>query len=112
MKKLLVPLVIALIAGLGAGTGFTYMQASKAFAADTLVAGTVVAAVDSAPPAAESAADDIATTTRDSLMTPADSLRAVAAMRAPLASATSNLADAVSVDSAKNAAALSTCARA
>lgn len=94
MKKLIVPLLIALLGGVGAGTGLTFVKASKQAAADNVRALAVADSVKAARKlaAADSAAKDtVVHATKDTLMTPAESIRAVVASRNPLKNATRNL---------------------
>ena len=98
MKKLLLPVLIAVLAGVGGGSGFAYMRASKAFVADSVQRADSLKAH---PPAAydSSAHGDSASHAErhDSLPvveplppTPADSIRAVEAARASLHEAESD----------------------
>ena len=101
MKQLLIPIVIGVLAGLGGGSGYAYMQASAKYAADsariadslkTLPADSLAKAADAEAAHndtthAESALDD--STAVDSThaalpLTPADSLRALAEARTAL----------------------------
>ena len=102
MKKLLLPVLIAVLAGVGGGSGFAYMRASKAFVADSVQRADSLKAH---PPAAydSSAHGDSAShaETHDSLPvveplppTPADSIRAVEAARASLHEVTKGLPNA------------------
>lgn len=103
MKKLLVPVLIAVLAGVGGGSGFSYMQVSKAYLADSLLRVDSLRAHPpeddpekhgAAPASQEHAADDIMTAEEALPMTPADSIRALAESRKPLRSATRDVADA------------------
>lgn len=105
MKKLLIPVIIAVLAGVGGGSGFSYMRASKAYIADSLQR---VDSLKAHPPAAHdsSAAADSAHTEADAHgadsvsleeqlpMTPADSIRALSAARKSLRSETAGVPDA------------------
>ncbi len=102
MKKLLLPVLIAVLAGVGGGSGFAYMRASKAFVADSVQRADSLKAH---PPAAydSSAHGDSASHAErhDSLPvveplppTPADSIRAVEAARASLHEVTKGLPNA------------------
>jgi hypothetical protein len=105
MKKLLIPVIIAVLAGVGGGSGFSYMRASKAYIADSLQR---VDSLKAHPPAAHdsSASADSAhaegdTHGADSVsleehlpMTPADSIRALSAARTSLRSETAGVPDA------------------
>jgi hypothetical protein len=105
MKKLLIPVIIAVLAGVGGGSGFSYMRASKAYIADSLQR---VDSLKAHPPAAHdsSASADSAhaegdTHGADSVsleehlpMTPADSIRALSAARKSLRSETAGVPDA------------------
>ena len=102
MKKLLLPVLIAVLAGVGGGSGFAYMRASKAFVVDSVQRADSLKAH---PPAAHdsSAHGDSASQAEkhDSLpvvealpLTPADSIRAVDAARASLHEATKGLPNA------------------
>ena len=104
MKKLLLPVLIAVLAGVGGGSGFAYMRASKAFVADSVQRADSLKAH---PPAAydSSAHGDSASHAErhDSLPvveplppTPADSIRAVEAARASLHEVTKGLPNATS----------------
>ena len=90
MKKLLIPLLIALLSGVAGGTSLTVLRVSKMAAADTTLVAKVASddVVDHAQPSdshdENSSSDTAAHETRDSLMTPAESLRAVAASRTAL----------------------------
>ncbi len=113
MKKLLIPVIIAVLAGVGGGSGFAYMRVSKAHLADSLQR---VDSLKAHPPAdsashdgarhdasADTATHDTASTHAESggtpieetlPMTPADSIRAIAASRKPLQAATKGVPDA------------------
>lgn len=104
MKKLLIPVIIAVLAGVGGGSGFSYMRASKAYIADSLQR---VDSLKAHPPAAhDSASADSAHTEADAHgadsvsleehlpMTPADSIRALSAARKSLRSETAGVPDA------------------
>ncbi len=106
MKKLIVPLAIALLSGIGSGTAFTVIQASRKADADAVVArmraDSISAAVeDSVSRLADAQDPGIAndSSTEDSaahkdIVTPAESLRAVAAGKTSTAKATkSNTAE-------------------
>lgn len=106
MKKLIVPLVIALLSGVGSGTAFTVIQASRKADADAVVArmraDSISAAIeDSLSRLADVQGSDIVSdsSTEDSIahkdiVTPAESLRAVAAGKTSTAKATkSNTAE-------------------
>ncbi len=104
MKQLIIPIVIAILAGVGGGSGFAYMRASKAFVADSSQRAdsvkanppTKVAEHDST--AAHAPHESVATvsvpTPAHEELTPADSIRALVAARATLKSETKGLADA------------------
>ncbi|MBL0173465.1 MAG: hypothetical protein IPP90_22795 [Gemmatimonadaceae bacterium] len=102
MKKLLIPVLIAVLAGVGGGSGFAYMRASKAYVADsTQLADSLKAHPPAAPDslAPDSSAHESTTsvhvpTTEVLPMTPADSIRAVEESRASLHGATKGLPDA------------------
>jgi hypothetical protein len=102
MKKLLIPVLIAVLAGVGGGSGFAYMRASKAYVADsTQLADSLKAhppaAQDSLAPdsSAHAATPSVHVPTTEVLpMTPADSIRAVEESRASLHGATKGLPDA------------------
>jgi flagellar motility protein MotE (MotC chaperone) len=98
MKKLLIPVIIAVLAGVGGGSGFSYMRASKAYVADSTHRADSLKAH---PPAKKDSAaaegaehTDSAPVVEPPPMTPADSIRAVEASRAPLREATKGLTDA------------------
>lgn len=101
MKKLLIPVIIAVLAGVGGGSGFAFMRASKKFVADSTV---LADSLKAHPPAADSTAKhegEAAAPTAEAApvvepppMTPADSLRALEATRAPLHEATKGTPDA------------------
>ena len=103
MKKLLIPVIIAVLAGVGGGSGFSYMRVSKAYVADSLRRVDSLKANPPAPHDSTDAGEDEhagadAHATADSMpleealpMTPADSIRALAASRAPLRTATKNV---------------------
>lgn len=99
MKKLIIPLTIALLGGIGSGTGFTFIRESKAAAIEAERAKAVadsVKIVDEKKKAdSVKAAEAAARETVDSILTPAESLRAVAASRTPLKDASRGLKDAV-----------------
>lgn len=101
MKKLLIPVLIAVFAGVGGGSGFAYVRASKTYVADsTRIADSLKAhppaahdssAHDSSAVAATAhAAADSGVAVEHVPMTPADSIRALEAARASLNSATRN----------------------
>ena len=116
MKKLLIPVLIAVFAGVGGGSGFAYMGASKKYVADST---RLADSLKANPPAAKdssahaSTTKPIASTVQaavDSLaalehvpMTPADSIRALEASRAALRSATKGLPDAKAPTNAPSA---------
>ncbi len=111
MKKLLLPVLIAVLAGVGGGSGFAYMRASKAFVADSVQRADSLKAH---PPAAydSSAHGDSASHAErhDSLPvveplppTPADSIRAVEAARASLHEVTKGLPNATPTTAATHA---------
>jgi hypothetical protein len=90
MKAMIIPIAIGLLAGLGGGSGYAYMQASAKFAVDSArLAEQAKAKADSAAHDSTAgheggehapAADSVAAT--DAVpMTPADSLRALDAAR-------------------------------
>jgi flagellar motility protein MotE (MotC chaperone) len=100
MKKLIVPLAIALVSGIAGGTGLTVLRMPKAVPVDSAALALEKADAEQQQSDSTSAeatdsvrADQYAT---DSLMTPAESLRAVAAAK-PLATqaASRGLRDAV-----------------
>jgi len=103
MKKLLIPVLIAVLAGVGGGSGFAYMRASKAYVADST---QLADSLKAHPPAASEpvAHDSVMAAAAESHvpapigevlpMTPADSIRALEASRASLAGATKGLPDA------------------
>ena len=82
--KLLIPVIIAVLAGVGGGSGFAYMRTAKAFVADSVQRADSIKAHPPAKVAAtKSHADSNATPGAESVpMTPADSLRALEATRA------------------------------
>ena len=82
MKQLLIPVLIAVLAGVGGGSGFAYMQSAKAFVADSTHRADSVKALppEKAKPAVSHAAP--APVVENVPMTPADSLRALEAERA------------------------------
>jgi flagellar motility protein MotE (MotC chaperone) len=88
MKKLLVPLLVALISGVAGGTALTVLRADKAAAIDATLVAAKQDTGSHAPADSgardETAADTIAPAHADSIMTPAESLRAVVASRLPL----------------------------
>ncbi len=104
MKALIVPAVIAILAGIGGGSGYSYMRAAKKYVADS----TQLADSLKAHPADSTTHDgnghDADSTQADSAevvdamahepMTPADSMRAVEAARASLHEETKGLTDA------------------
>lgn len=98
MKKLLIPVLIAVLAGVGGGSGFAYMQASKAYVADsTQLADSLKAhppVVEDSVAAAPAHAPVAEPVTEALPMTPADSIRALEASRAALRGATKGLPDA------------------
>lgn len=96
MKKLIVPIAAALIAGIGGGTGYAYMNSAPA-AANPTAADSVHAPKDSTQGeagVADSSAADSTGASADSLaqaahepelpLTPADSIRALQAARAAM----------------------------
>ena len=82
MKQLLIPVVIAILAGVGGGSGFAYMQSSKAFVADSIQRADSLKAhpPEKAKPTDSHSAP--APVVESVPMTPADSLRALEAARA------------------------------
>lgn len=105
MKKLLIPVIIAVLAGVGGGSGFSYMRASKAYIADSLqrvdslkahppAAHDSSAAADSAHADADAHSADSVSLEEHLPMTPADSIRALSAARQSLRSATAGVPDA------------------
>jgi hypothetical protein len=92
MKQLLIPVLIAVLAGVGGGSGFAYMRTSKAFVADSIQrADSIKAHPPKKAAPADAPADahaetagpmDAAPVDEPVPMTPADSLRAVEAARA------------------------------
>jgi hypothetical protein len=102
MKKLLIPVIIAVLAGVGGGSGFSYMQASKKYVADSTTLADSLKAhpeakSDSAAAEGEVPAEhqDTAPVVEAPPMTPADSIRALEASRGALHEATKGVADAV-----------------
>jgi hypothetical protein len=92
MKAMIIPVVIGLLAGIGGGSGYSYMKASAKYVADsTRIADSVKTHADSAAhdstghEGADSTAHgekpDSASLAEQAPMTPADSLRAVDAAR-------------------------------
>lgn len=87
MKQLILPIAIGLLAGLGGGSGYAYMKASSQFVADSTKYAEQAAA-DSA--ARDSVVRDSLARLApppdlgDSLLTPADSIRALLAAREAL----------------------------
>ncbi len=105
MKKLLIPVIIAVLAGVGGGSGFSYMRASKAYIADSLqrvdslkahppAAHDSSAAADSAHAEADAHGADSVSLEEHLPMTPADSIRALSAARKSLRSETAGVPDA------------------
>lgn len=102
MKKLLIPVIIAVLAGVGGGSGFSYMQASKKYVADsTALADSLKAHPEAKSDSTATAEGEAPTTHADTAptiepppMTPADSIRAVEASRGALHEATKGVADA------------------
>jgi hypothetical protein len=100
MKKLLIPVLIAVLAGVGGGSGFAYMQASKAYVVDsTHLADSLKAhpaTVDSAKSAAHAVTEApvLEPVVEAPPMTPADSIRALEASRTALRTATKGVTDA------------------
>lgn len=100
MKKLLIPVLIAVLAGVGGGSGFAYMRASKAYIADSTHLADSLKAHPPAPDSAKSAehavteAPVLAPVVEAPPMTPADSIRALEASRASLRTATKGVPDA------------------
>lgn len=99
MKKLLIPVIVAVLAGVGGGSGFAYRAASRSYVADsthyadsvaahppadTLSAGTSVDKHDSLVTLTDSTPSGLR---EDAPITPADSLRAVVASRTAAAAA-------------------------
>ncbi len=84
MKHLLIPVLIAVLAGVGGGSGFAYMRTAKAFVADSIQRADSIRTHPPARVAAVEAHDgaDAAPVDEPVAMTPADSLRAVEAARA------------------------------
>lgn len=100
MKKLLIPVIVAVLAGVGGGSGFAYRSASQAYVADSTHYADSVAAHppadstsvdehgDASATADANGADDASISHGEDVpATPADSLRAVAASRAAAANA-------------------------
>ena len=96
MKKLLLPVIIAVLAGIGGGSGFAYMRVSKSYVADSTARADSLKAH---PPVAKDsttkeagageasehvAAAESASKAEPLPLTPADSIRAVEASRAAL----------------------------
>ena len=84
MKQLLIPVLIAVLAGVGGGSGFAYMRSAKAFVADSI---QLADSLKAHPPAKAAPTDKHAgpntmPVEEPVLMTPADSLRALEAARA------------------------------
>ena len=104
MKKLLIPVVIAVLAGLGGGSGFSYMKVAKKFVADSIQLADSLKAhppADSTAHDTTAASDAAAHGVPDSAMieipapeTPADSIRALEASRESLRAATKGVPDA------------------
>jgi len=117
MKALIIPAVIAILAGVGGGSGYAYMRASKKYVADsTHLADSLKAnpPTDStshdstshdagAHDSTQSSLDSVATALES--MTPADSIRLLEAERTLLRNETKGLADAKPVASGDNHAA-------
>ena len=115
MKLLIVPIIIALFAGIGGGSGYAYMRASKAFVADSAQRADSIKAHPPKPhaeedsTAAEPVLHDVVTDSAGhdahehdvhEPETPADSMRALAAARASLKESTKGLHDAAPVSHA------------
>ena len=104
MKQLIIPIVIAILAGVGGGSGFAYMRASKAFAADSsqhadsVKANPAKKVTEQDSTATHTAPDSVAVESAPvpahEELTPADSIRALVAARATLKAETKGLADA------------------
>jgi hypothetical protein len=116
MKKLLIPVIIAVLAGVGGGSGFSYMRASKAYLADSLqrvdslkahppAAHDSSATADSSHAAGDAHGADSVSLEEHLPMTPADSIRALSAARESLRSATSGVPDAKDHDATDHKAA-------
>ena len=103
MKLLIIPIVIALLAGIGGGSGYAYMRASKSFVVDSAQRADSLKAHPPKPKADSTAAEpELHDVVPDSVEhevpapeTPADSLRALAAARTALKDGTKGLHDAV-----------------
>lgn len=108
MKQLIIPAVIAILAGVGGGSGYAYMRASKQFVIDSThradslkthpptdsTEHVGVAAAHEGAPHDSAAMSAAAVTTLPQPMTPADSIRALAATRTSLRDETKGLKDA------------------
>ncbi len=103
MKKLLIPVLIAVLAGVGGGSGFAYMRASKSYVTDSTQRADSVKAHPPATPDsvvhdstahATSEVHEPAPTVDATPATPADSIRALESARAALRGATKGLPDA------------------
>ena len=106
MKKLLIPVLIAVLAGVGGGSGFAYMSASKTYVADS---ARLADSLKAHPPAVDSVKSAEHTVTEAPVltpvveappMTPADSIRALEASRAALRTSTKGVPDAAQPDHA------------
>lgn len=101
MKKLMIPLVIAIAAGLGGGSAFSFVNAknaSKAAAAhvaDSLQKHVQDSTVVADSLATEVKAMEVAARAEEALMTPADSIRSAQSQPASLKAATKELTNAV-----------------
>lgn len=103
MKQLIIPAVIAILAGVGGGSGYAYMRASKQFVVDSTHRADSLKThppKDSTEHAGAAAPHDsaamaaAAVTTLPQPMTPADSIRALEAARTSLREETKGLRDA------------------
>ncbi len=104
MKLLIIPIIIALFAGIGGGSGYAYMRASKKFTADSAQRADSLKAHPPKPHADEDSTanepelhdiePDSAEHAEEVPTTPADSLRALATARSELKQATKGLHDA------------------
>ncbi len=100
MKALIIPAVIGILAGLGGGSGYSYMRAAKKYVADSTHLADSLKAHPADSTKHEGEATDSTASHEDTLtaplepMTPADSIRALDAARTSLHEETKGLADA------------------
>ncbi len=105
MKQLIIPAVIAILAGVGGGSGYAYMRASKQYVADsTQMADSLKANPPHDSTAHDSTSHETSAEHGDSAgaesaaehepLTPADSIRALEKVRTSLRAETKGLTDA------------------